>query len=642
MSLPQLQIKLHRPSDGLIRKITFDTPPSWTTLAAKIEALYHITQADVAVSYLDADGDEITLSSESELQEYYRTLPPGAPGESKVAKLTVRDLGAERNKPLPSTPPTGSSNLHGGFRNTFGVPMMFDVEEEEEWQRVPQALSSLFGVGRDESVGSGPHAFVETIDSEIGGSQAQEQDRDDIVDAITIPDSELTETTPAPTQDKDKGKARANSSQESVIGSQTPDKYPIHVVDLNAMDIDDILEKGRTSPISRSEPVPGQAPRASTASSSTVSDSEAPEPPLPDLENLGNPMSSATSRAPSATVSLTNDVANLFSTLSAVIASHPELSEGVRNLVRNAANGTYWQAHRQAVSRATDDLRRTAEASSADAVRIASEARRAAEEAAGRRVAEAIANVVRAIGDVAGTTANPSDAAPSTSTAHGAQRSFSERRPATFPFPPDFQMAMESLSDLADPRAWMSERGGRRGHGFRHRHGRYSMHQTASAPGSAYASKKQTDKDKGKGKAPAQTEAVPEPPAQIISAARGPYPQLEMLSVSPPRRHHTMHGTGTGTHRAQEASKSKENPAVSSITRRLGDMGFTEDKFPSIYAQVLARVPSQGELSREAEDSVVSDVLEDLLLMSPVQSPQPSGSGAHANQAEDGIPGAFP
>ena len=87
---------------------------------------------------------------------------------------------------------------------------------------------------------------------------------------------------------------------------------------------------------------------------------------------------------------------------------------------------------------------------------------------------------------------------------------------------------------------------------------------------------------------------VPNP--QMVSAARGPFPQLEMFSVSP-RRHNTMHGTGqrrtptvappvTTPASASAATATRpqrpENPflaaspgrsaAAQNITRRLADV----------------------------------------------------------------------
>ncbi|KAK7694993.1 hypothetical protein QCA50_002181 [Cerrena zonata] len=132
-----------------------------------------------------------------------------------------------------------------------------------------------------------------------------------------------------------------------------------------------------------------------------------PDPPLPDLSSTSNSTPNA---------SLTNDVANLFNALSAAFAAHPELSEGVRNIVQHATNGAYWNAHRRAVSQAADEVRRAALDGSREIQRATEEVHRATEEAAGRRVTEAIGNVVRVITDLTASTGAAVPEEPVTST----------------------------------------------------------------------------------------------------------------------------------------------------------------------------------------------------------------------------------
>lgn len=490
MSAPHIQIKLIKPPDGLMRRITFDTPPSWAELAAKIEALYHIPRIDVAVSYEDQDGDVVTLSSEAELRDFYRALPPGAPGESKVAKFVVIDLVPERNKPLPATPRSST------YRNTFGqsVPLMFEVEDG--WQGITPNLESLFNIvaqpPESPSDASGPHGFLETIDSDAERSRMEEEaaaaaaaEEEEKQDAVTIADSDLTDSTPVPIPNRDKGKQRAStvssgSSTASIVGGSTdPKKYPIHVVDMNAVTGEDISETRRTlSSASRevTTPKPATVPsrQPSVSKSSTTTDA-VPDPPLPELDAIPPP--------PRVNPSLTNDVANLFNTLSTVVASHPELSENVRTIIRNATNGTYWQAHRHSVARTADSFRLSMQ-TTGNTRESTPEARRAQEEAAGRRVAEAIANVVRAIGDVRLSTAN---SGPTTSTPRSQHQSQERRRPGGVPPPPPPPLfdhrpgayrrhtadsGWDSGRISRDPFGWISEwgtedggRGGRHGHG---------------------------------------------------------------------------------------------------------------------------------------------------------------------------------
>ncbi|PCH37206.1 hypothetical protein WOLCODRAFT_167382 [Wolfiporia cocos MD-104 SS10] len=95
---PQVQFKLIRSSDGVIRRLTFATPPSWADLATRVEALFGIPTDAVAVSYMDSDGDEITLNTDDELQEFYREreLPEDALDSEKVVRFNVRDINGPR------------------------------------------------------------------------------------------------------------------------------------------------------------------------------------------------------------------------------------------------------------------------------------------------------------------------------------------------------------------------------------------------------------------------------------------------------------------------------------------------------------------------------------------------------------------
>ena len=86
-------------------------------------------------------------------------------------------------------------------------------------------------------------------------------------------------------------------------------------------------------------------------------DDDDDDPPLPEILDTPPRAGARTTAADTANTaaaadpSLAHDVANLFSALSAAFSAHPELSSGVRTLVRNAASGTYWRAHRASVLR---------------------------------------------------------------------------------------------------------------------------------------------------------------------------------------------------------------------------------------------------------------------------------------------------
>ncbi|KAI0361409.1 hypothetical protein OH77DRAFT_1443837 [Trametes cingulata] len=410
-----IQFKLTKPPDGLVRRVTFQDRPSWRELAAKIESLYHIPAQSIGVSYIDTDGDEVTLSSEEELQDFYQSATmQRRDGEPPVlVKFTVRDLDALRSdKPLPETPRT-TSGLN--YRNTFGrsAPVLFEMEVDDGWQPIPSGLAGLFAgpVPPPPPHGDSPHAFVEVLDSDADISQSLDKDK---ARTSTFTDSSLPEINPSPTTDKGKGRARTEdlqsdtdtmSSNQSVVAEETGAKHPIHVFNVNRRKSDDIFGVTR----SRSRSGTATAPRTPTprgktptgAANQTASD----DPPLPDLENLSTPPTN-----------IAHDVANLFSTLSNILASHPELSEGIRNIVRNASNGTYWQAHHDSVVRAAEEIRRSALISADEIRQVATDSRRAAEEAAGRRVADALGNVIRVIADITG---NASPAAAAGDTGNG-------------------------------------------------------------------------------------------------------------------------------------------------------------------------------------------------------------------------------
>ena len=60
-------------------------------------------------------------------------------------------------------------------------------------------------------------------------------------------------------------------------------------------------------------------------------------------------------------------------------------------------------------------------------------------------------------------------------------------------------------------------------------------------------------------------------------------------------------------------------------------MGFTPAQYPVLTQKVEARVARNGEVSKAREDSIVSEVVEELLQNSP-QPPRASGShGRRAN-----------
>ena len=85
--------KITNPLDGSARRLAFASTPSWAELSGKLESLYSIPKEDVCVSYTDADGDTIVLSSDSELKEYYEAFAPEQTDDSvRAIRFAVRNL----------------------------------------------------------------------------------------------------------------------------------------------------------------------------------------------------------------------------------------------------------------------------------------------------------------------------------------------------------------------------------------------------------------------------------------------------------------------------------------------------------------------------------------------------------------------
>lgn len=85
-------------------------------------------------------------------------------------------------------------------------------------------------------------------------------------------------------------------------------------------------------------------------------------------------------------------------------------------------------------------------------------------------------------------------------------------------------------------------------------------------------------------------------------------------------------------------------------------MGFTSSTYPALQQKVEARISrdltKKEDINKDDEDTIVSDVLEDLLQESPTPppkdtapanaAPQASGSGGNqANRSDETLPGSW-
>ncbi|KAF7307050.1 F-box domain-containing protein [Mycena indigotica] len=612
--------KLSKPG-GLTRRVGYATQPAWTTLATRINELFHIPVDQIGVSYIDADGDEVTLSSENELQDFYLAA------REKTFKFNVLDLSRDDEKSLPDIPRTG-------LRNTFG-----DIDTDEGWD----SLGGIFVPGMN----IGPHAFIQTVDSEVTSQHDSESDH--------------STTDFGPILDKGKAKAVDPSPAPTSSSKRQQARHPSLMFD---------------------------RPQNLWKNPS--------DPPVPTLESHNPP-----------SASLPNDVASLLTTLTNVMSSHPELAEGLRNIVSNATNGAYWNSHRANFSQAAGEFVQSAGQATNDL-------RRQAEDEAGRRVAHALEGMFRSFSQaMAAPTVNATGEQAESTTGVATEDSEQPWRTSTPTTDP-----VNSTSFWYAPPMWGGMRGGapRRGrspnpwaalhlardgvpppppppppppHGpppmpFMAPWGHWGRGnvpqppqpppQPAAPPTSqpaaaqatspkptpqelraqvdaaklAYKREKEryraereerrkvreartraaetkpattTENDKPPTEKPAPVqETTPEPVLVSTGNAKVGYPQLEMYSV--PHRHNTYHGQPSRRRVPESASER----SVNRITKRLAAMGITENAHPTLPAKIKEQLP-EGNVSDEAEQNIVSTLVEELVFMSP----KPTASGSRQN-----------
>jgi Wiskott-Aldrich syndrome protein len=123
-----------------------------------------------------------------------------------------------------------------------------------------------------------------------------------------------------------------------------------------------------------------------------------------------------------------------------------------------------------------------------------------------------------------------------------------------------------------------------------------------------------------------ETANTPAPVSHIVSNARGPYPELEMIPVP---HNHRRNVSLTGDNEANYARR---------ITQRLSDMGFTANAYPILPHRINELIAAIKPRTKDQEDDIVTTLLEELLAISPKPTPTP-GSGPRKDL--DSIPGAW-
>ncbi|KAL5495082.1 hypothetical protein ACEPAI_544 [Sanghuangporus weigelae] len=457
------KLKLTSPS-GETRRLTFNVRPSWLDLEQKIASLFGIQNKAIAVSYEDSDGDIITMSSQDELDDYFQTSYK----HDGVTKFSVVDKSQSHRSARKNTSAfvEGFEEVPEGGLPTMGPTMFFEVDDGD-WQRLPR-IPELFGAEAEDSRvdPSEGHAFVEVVDSDAEASKKGS--------SHTSP-----QHTPMSTRQlRHKGKEKAivaneatdSTSAASVVDDEAPIKPSIHVYDAGRSPSVSTQGKyfpegGRPSgglgmgsfgtvyPANPPQDAFKQVPRATDfldsesrdheSSASVHSEATRPtqqmtgEAPSLDLESAAlaadETSGSRTPRLEQTSVNqpyFVRDVASLVDNLTNAFTSHPELSEGLRNIIRNAVGGRYWDTERDRIAGIAENVRVAAEETSARITEAAGNMASNAERDAVRTISEALGGVFRVIGEISGAgaahsypTAPPGPAAPAHAPLHHHERS---------------------------------------------------------------------------------------------------------------------------------------------------------------------------------------------------------------------------
>ncbi|KAF8516698.1 hypothetical protein BU17DRAFT_50673, partial [Hysterangium stoloniferum] len=388
-----MQFKLiQKDPDSLARLVTFHDAPTWEVLSNRIEELYGIPARRVGVAYMDRQvkdrRDEITISTNQELQEYYTTIPPVS---THAIKFTVRILGVPRPRSTA----------------TAKVPL-FDMADEE-WQRVPLSVFTPTGYPLPHDDAVNPHrsstAYVETVEDEVearGDDQpsSSESEPEQLHGDEGFFNVEGDEDKHSKHDvDSVASSYSAASSVVSVLNNNLPDKQPVHVYDFDG--------DRRKPAVSERPEDPATPIIVYHHSPAPVEDLSAENPPLTST------FGTAPAPAPTPAPSLTNDVATLLTALTDAFNTHSELSEGLRNIVHNASQGVYWNNAQEMRDTLINDaldardtvMREVAQARDSvmnDAARTVEGVASQAHDEAGRRVAEALGGIFRALGSAIG------------------------------------------------------------------------------------------------------------------------------------------------------------------------------------------------------------------------------------------------
>ncbi|KAF7800286.1 hypothetical protein EIP86_011534 [Pleurotus ostreatoroseus] len=164
--------KLHGAFLGIKRRVSFDHLPTWIDFAARVGPLYDIPDVLLGVSYIDEEEDQVFVSSEEELQEYYRLYwySKTSHDRPELFKFTVHNMRALRiieDKALPSTPGDAflkfnlEVNSHRSESSTMG-PGFIDYTKQHLVYARNEILSTNFSASPDVAGSSITSAFGAT------------------------------------------------------------------------------------------------------------------------------------------------------------------------------------------------------------------------------------------------------------------------------------------------------------------------------------------------------------------------------------------------------------------------------------------------------------------------------------------------
>ncbi|KAF8337983.1 uncharacterized protein EI90DRAFT_2526934 [Cantharellus anzutake] len=311
--------------NGHTRKITHEgSPPTWGWLSFKISELYRIPKDDVALSYLDSDNEQVTLSTEAELHDYFTSFM--RPGE--VARFTVQRV---------STPAVKQVDEDG--EGDHPKEASKEATPSEEWQNVetipndhkPDAIV-YEEVWRSVDDVNG-HPYIPGLDAQALN----------ILAAIGVANHAPDLSRPVPLSPRSTATLIKVFTEKNAEDSEDEDS--------TTHPLPEAAEKGKNKPSQPESATPAQHVDSARSVRGSEADPAALDPPLPttSLDTVPAP-----SPAPSVP-NIAGDLSQMLQAITNAFTTHPELSEGVRRVIRLATDNNYLESERQRLIQTVND-----------------------------------------------------------------------------------------------------------------------------------------------------------------------------------------------------------------------------------------------------------------------------------------------